>query len=175
MSGPVTLLVLAMLIAGSPVAAWAHAGPMRTPTFAAALPPSDSSPLVSVTPPVWTSAQPAPYDTTTLVLIGVALAVALVMVRGRRHVVALGLSVVLVLVGFAAAVHSVHHLGSSNDADRCVLAASAERVNGVDTEAAPLTSVATVAVGRAGVDPPEWPSDTSLAPTRGRAPPAFSR
>ena len=78
----------------------------------------------------------------------------------------------LVLVGFAGAVHSVHHLGDSQGADRCVLAASAEHVKGMDTEGMPLAALAAVAVDRACAEPPAVARDASLAPNRGRAPPA---
>jgi len=166
------MVFAAMLIAGSPVAAWAHAGLARTlPQSVAATPPR-SVPLVADAQPVWASAQPAPIDATTLVIIGVGLAAALMTIRRSQHVVAIGISGLLVLVGFAAAVHSVHHLGSSDGADRCVLAASAEHVNGIDTEGVPLSSVATVAIARAWVVPSACPRDTSFAPTCGRAPPA---
>jgi hypothetical protein len=109
----------------------------------------------------------------TLIIAGLGLAGPLGMSRRRgRRLLAVGISVVLVLVGFAAAVHSVHHLGDSQAADRCVLTASAEHVNGTDTEGMPLAAIEVVAIHRACADPSECVCDASLAPAPGRAPPA---
>jgi len=173
MSGWVRLLALLAPIIGVPVAAWAHAGPSPTP---APMVQAVALPLVlpgSPTQPVLTGLQPATVEGIVLAAVGLGIAAALTTGRRRgRNLVCLGIPLVLVLIGLSGAVHSVHHLGDSQGADRCALAAGAEHVNGLDTAETFLAAVALEAVDRAYTGPPAVAPDTSLTPARGRAPPA---
>jgi hypothetical protein len=169
----ILVVFVAATIAGSPVAASAHPDQSGMFTLVTTPAPPLLASLGTSSQAVLTRGQPATMDAMTLGITGLGLAGALATSRRRgRHLLAIGTSLVLVLVGYAGAVHSVHHLGDSQGADRCVLAASAEHVNGMDSETAPLAAAAAVAVGRACADPPDCVRDASLAPTRGRAPPA---
>ena len=100
------------------------------------------------------------------------LAAMLVVLGSRRRVLAPGLALVILVLAFESGVHSVHHLGSSEES-KCAVAVAATHVQGTvgelvvePTEPAYVGAVPTVAQpGRLGAH--AWRA------WRGRAPPSF--
>ena len=101
-----------------------------------------------------------------------ALAALLVVIGVRRRVLALGLALVLGVLAFESAVHSVHHLGTSEES-KCAVAVAAAQVQGTVGEpviapAEPLHAGAVPAV----VEPVRRAAQPWRA-WRGRAPPSI--
>ena len=99
-----------------------------------------------------------------------ALAALLAVVASRRRVLGLGLALIILVLTFESAVHSVHHLGSSEES-KCAVAVAGTHVQGTVGEAV-IALAESVCVGAAStvVEPvrraaPPWRA------WRGRAPP----
>jgi hypothetical protein len=167
-----TLLVLFVLlvgVAGVPVAGLAHTGssvglaPVSTPE------PLPADPRAELR---W-SADGTLTIPAALAGAGVALGLTLIILghRGRRLGV-LALVLVLTLIAFEGAVHSVHHVGDPVGADHCRAAAVAERLSAVGAEQ-PVSAVpAPPPLGSAPVEPPCLADRASFAAAAGRSPPA---
>jgi hypothetical protein len=165
---PLTVFVVAALLAGAAAPALAH-----RPPAAPALPEA-AGVVVPIAPltEVLSSAAPVPAPPWAAIAL---LAVAALAIAWRpRRAVALALVLVVGVLAFETGVHSAHHLGKADEAARCAVAGLATQVNGdlVHTafDAVPLDVLATglpasgspVAVARA------------IAPDAGRAPPVLS-
>ena len=172
---PVVLLATGVLVLGGTLAATAH--PVRqverssyeAPVAPGAILPDeprqssagDGSPTEAPSPP--------------LAMAGAlfALAVMLVALASRCRVLGLGLALVMLVLSFEGAVHSVHHLGSSEES-KCAVAVAATHVQGTVGE--PVIALAEpVSVGAT----PTVAEHVRLAAQswrawRGRAPPAAS-
>ena len=73
-----------------------------------------------------TAAPPSPLAMVGALLALVALLAA---IESRRRVLALGLALVILVLTFESAIHSVHHLGSSEES-KCAVAVAAAHVQG---------------------------------------------
>jgi hypothetical protein len=168
----VVLLAAVLVGAGVPVIAWAHPG--VPPTIAPVVPasPSPASPDV-VAERAWTSAGRAAAHVLALLVVGIALVGPLTARHRRgRRLVLVGICLVLVLVGFEGALHSVHHLGDLQQADRCPVASGADHVSAVDLDVPRVVGLVTM-VPDAVVPPSlEIVRAVCLAPAAGRGPPA---
>jgi len=89
-----------------------------------------------------------------------------------RRVLIAGLVLLLLVAGFEASVHSVHHLADQRAAAQCAVAAASAQVQGA-TEPVPVPMVGVPAPIGAVVTPePVRPGSRSLRPDEGRAPPS---
>jgi hypothetical protein len=102
----------------------------------------------------------------TLVLVVLAAVIA----RARRASI-LALSFLLIMFALESAVHSVHHLSDSAQAENCAVASAAANVSAVDAgeTATPLDRL--VASGTVMTAPTEALSSFRLPPPQSRAPP----
>jgi hypothetical protein len=169
----VRLLFAALLVSAAvPVIAWAHSGPsaMIGPERPASPPPASADSMAKL---AGTSDQPAPAHTLVLLVAAIVL-VGPLMSRRRRvwRLALVGISLLLVQVGFEGAVHSVHHLGDSQGADRCRVASSADHVSAVDLDVPRAVGSAPLVPDAMVPAPPEIARAVSLAPAASRAPPA---
>ncbi len=154
------LIVAVVLAAGAP--AWAHITPR---------PANVPIPAPSLHERLFAAAAEPELPWTALALLA---ALALAALSRRRRVVALTLVLVVGLFAFEAGVHSAHHLGSADDAARCVVAGMSSQLSAdvVDVTfdallpRAPEASVPALAA----------PAVIArvLAPDAGRAPPVRS-
>jgi len=161
------LLVLLVGVGGVPVAALGHAGPSVSPASVSTPEPLPADPPTELR----SSADGAPPTSAALAGAGLALTLILLGHRGRRLVV-LALVLVLTLIAFEGAVHSVHHVGDPVGADHCRVAAVAERVSAIGAEQ-PVSAVpAPPPLGPAPVEPPCLADRASFAAAAGRSPPA---
>ena len=101
-----------------------------------------------------------------------ALAAMLVALGSRRRVLGLGLALVMLALSFEGAVHSVHHLGSSEES-KCAVAVAATHVQGTVGEPV-IAPAEPVYVGTAStvVEPVRGAAQPWRA-WRGRAPPSL--
>jgi hypothetical protein len=101
-----------------------------------------------------------------------ALAALFVVLGIRRRVLALGLALVLGVLAFESAVHSVHHLGTSEES-KCAVAVAAAHVQGaVDEPVIALAEPRYAGVASAVVEPVRRAAQPWRA-WRGRAPPSI--
>lgn len=90
-----------------------------------------------------------------------------------RPIEALALVLILSLFAFAAALHSVHHLGHLNQATKCGVASASAHLAGTAVESVAIEKPALlleIIPGALFTDP----SIACLAPVQGRAPPSFT-
>ena len=115
-----------------------------------------------------TAALPSPLPVAGALL---ALAALLVVVGSRRRVLGPGLALVILVLSFESAVHSVHHLGSSEES-KCAVAVAATHVPGTVGEPV-IAPAEPVYVGAAStvVEPVRRAAQAWRA-WRGRAPPS---
>src|SRR5262245_27848899 len=159
------VVVLLVGVAGVPVTGLAHTGASLSP-IPAPLPTDPGAELG------W---RPDSTPTMPAALAGTGLALGLTLIllghRGRRLVV-LALVLVLTLIAFERAVHSVHHVGDPNGADHCLVAAVAERVSAIGGEQSVDAVPAPPPLGPAAVEPPSLAERASFSAAAGRSPPA---
>jgi hypothetical protein len=115
---------------------------------------------------------PTKPDQGRLALVGSLGTLALGLALGRsRRAVALVLVLLIGLLAFETALHSVHHLPNSADADACAFAAAAAHLAAADTgDRAPVLLSPALAGGLHA--PPAPALARAHGPSRGRAPPA---
>jgi len=144
-----------LLLAAAATASWAHDGP---------------HPPAAGTPPVADATADA--DGAWVAPLLVALVAAGALGIGRRRRLALGLAVLLVILGFEANVHAMHHLDNPTQAAGCAVAVATAHVltdTVVDGVATELTAIRPLYVVRSARPAPAGPR--SPAPHAGRAPP----
>jgi hypothetical protein len=156
----VVLIVAVVLAVGAP--AWAHITPR---------PASVPIPAPSLHERLFAAAAEPELPWTALALLA---AVALAALSRRRRVVVLTLVLVVGLFAFEAGVHSAHHLGSADDAARCVVSGMSSQLS-ADLIDATLDALLPPA-SEASVPALAAPAIVArvLAPDAGRAPPARS-
>jgi hypothetical protein len=92
--------------------------------------------------------------------------------RCRRRWALIGLSLMLSLVGFESAIHSVHHLTNPQAFDRCVVASSADHLAAVHVDGPTAMGIAVLSLDSTPPAPVTRADDARPAPFAGRAPPA---
>ena len=90
-----------------------------------------------------------------------------------RRIKALALVLVLSLFAFAAALHSVHHLGYLNQATQCAVASASTHLAGTAVESVAIEKPALLLEIVPGARF-TGPSIACFAPVQGRAPPSFT-
>lgn len=164
------LLVFAAVVigvVGAPISAGAH--PVSTTAAASVLP----FPLLELAPSTWTSVRPIAGGGPLFALASAALAIALIPGHRRtRRLRPTALALLVVVAGFAGAIHSVHHTGDSTSADRCLVAASAEHVSAAGIAGGPVVGSISPAPEPGPAAPPAVAHGVASAPVTGRAPPA---
>jgi hypothetical protein len=162
--GAVLLYLAVASVTGAPAVALAHARPSDTG-------PIETSAL-SVGLTSWIRLSDASNGWAIFVA-GCAL-VGLLAIRARRcwRTPVVALAFMLTLTGFETAIHSVHHLGDSQAAERCLVASSGAHTHAIDDGSALVSAAVTRALGPVAIAPrPAWRSVVT-APPSGRAPPA---
>jgi hypothetical protein len=164
----VALVVIVGAILLSAASAGAHERP--TPVVVSAAPGTHAiaASLTEVLVAQWPGPRlPAGY------LVAVALLVLAVAWRPRR-VVALGLIAIMAVLAFEIGVHTGHHLGKSEDAAHCRVAAASAKLTADHADATvdvPRTLLVAPAVA---VPAPPVVVAATVAPHAGRAPPALA-
>jgi hypothetical protein len=180
---PLALLVMLAAIGmllGTATTALAHVRPVP------AAPVVSQDPAPAVTPPVAPVETPiaAPGSTVRLASIptpataaplwaalGLALLLGAAAVVPRR-VLIVALVLLLLVAGFEASVHSVHHLADQRAAAHCAVAAASAHVQGAaDPLAVPEMWLPT-SIGAVIAPEPDRPGARTLRPDEGRAPPS---
>ncbi len=168
------ILGAAIAVAAGTAPAWAH--PVRPPERSAPETPvttpgvaSDEHQPVSLDPGA-SADESAPPVGVSLAFLAVA-ALLLVVVGRRRRLLTLGLALVALLLAFESGVHSVHHLGSPQDASQCAVAAATTHVQGTVGEPAVPPHTPLYAGTAPVVREPVRLASPAWRAWRGRAPP----
>jgi hypothetical protein len=170
------ILVAAIAVAAGSAPAWAH--PVRSPERSAQETPVATADIVSDERQPVSPDPGAPTDESAppvgVALAFIAIAALLVVVGRRRRLMTLGLALVTLVLAFETGVHSVHHLGSPQDASQCAVAVATTHVQGTVGEPVVPPSAPFYAGTAPFVrEPVRLASPTWLA-WRGRAPPFLS-
>ena len=166
-------LLLAMVLigtVGTPTSTWAHPG-TSSAIITSPLSPSAAASTVPVEAVVRTGYPPQGTRMTVLLLSGMTVALWLAGRCARRLRLA-ALSILLILTGFEAAIHSVHHLGDPHAAEHCLVASSGDHVTGLNVGVLDVSGLMMQASGAPLLSQPSFVRLVSLGPDAGRAPPA---
>lgn len=151
-------------LVGGPATTWAHA-PL-TPAVIAAAPGPDLALR-------WVGTRPAGAGSALIALALVLLSIVPLSHRRRgRRLRPIALAMLFAVASVEGAIHSVHHLGDRDGADRCFIAASAEHVSAASAGDAPVAVAPAPAPELVPSVPPVVAGGAVLAPVAGRAPPA---
>jgi hypothetical protein len=134
--------------------------------LAAAEPPD-----VESDPGSWVAAPP-PASSIPLLLVALLAAVSTAAGRRRPRAVAVVLSLALAVFAVQTAVHSVHHIGHPQEAEKCPVLSASQHAPGDLPSVPAVDSPAETATELVGVAPALLVPDSAERPDQGRAPPA---
>lgn len=161
---PVVLLTLALSSLAQPV--WAHTGSVGT-----AIEAGPVHELPAEGPPRAHEASSTAAGFAWLPLL-VALVIALAVRRHPRHALALMLVLLLTILAYQDALHSVHHGDDPAGAASCPVLAASPHILGTESEVVTLGIPTMLAQGPTPRPADPVPPDHVLRPDHGRAPPA---
>jgi hypothetical protein len=130
------------------------------------------SPDVGSDPGSWTAASP-PDSPIPILLVALLAAVSTVAGRRRPRATAVALCLALSCFALQTAVHSVHHIGQPQDAEKCPVFSASQHAPGDLPSALAVSGPVESPTDLVSVLPARLLLDSAERPDRGRAPPAL--
>ena len=153
-------------VSGAPGVASAHPGLFE------AVPIETSDATLSAGATSWIPRSEASNSLAIFVAGCVLAGILAIRAQHRRCILGVALALMLGLAGFETAIHSVHHLGDSPSAERCLIASTGAHTHAIGGGSPLVPGAATRVVGTVSIASGPLCRSMVAAPTSGRAPPA---